>query len=458
MIDWINNFSTLGHKESDTPELRIQKSFLVFLATFMSCGGVLWGTIALANGLVEQSLIPYGYVLLSVINLIYLKQSKNFSLVRFFQVLISLILPFLFQSSLGGFFPSGAILLWATLALVASLSFQDVRTSFMWLGLFVLGTILSAYFDEYFFASKPEILPSQSLLFIVLNVTIITSIFFGLVIYFVLNNRKIRSQLEQKTSELQELNFELKKSLDEKQKAYVDLESTQSKLIASEKMASLGVLSAGIGHEINNPLNYIKGGIQGLSVRINQEDKQMTAFVDIINDGVGRAVDIVQSLSHFSRTGVNIDERCDIHKILDNCLVILNSKLKNKVQVEKEFHQEPVISKGNEGRLHQAFLNIISNAEQATSKQAAITIKTQVTANEITVSISDNGSGIAQEHLNKIMDPFFTTKEPGKGTGLGLSISQKIVEEHNGRIEVTSEIGKGTNFHIVLPSIPEGEL
>ena len=451
MINWINTFSTIGHLSSDSTETKIQKSFVVFLATFMSCGGILWGTISMYNGLTYQSSIPYGYILLSGLNMIYFKHSKNFNAVRFFQVLISLVLPFLFQWSLGGYFPSGIILLWATLALVASLSFQDIRASFLWLGLFLIGTVFSAYFDGFFFSLKPEILPNQSLLFIVLNVTIITTIFFGLVVYFVMNHKKVRLELEVKTEEMEKLNVMLKKNLKEKQEAYSDLEKTQTKLIESEKMASLGVLSAGVGHEINNPLNYIKGGIHGLSQMIDPKNKEMQAFVDIVANGVSRAAEIVTSLTHFSRTGSSKKERCDIHEILENCLRILGNKLKNNVELVKNYTEEPVIIIGNEGRLHQAFLNVISNAEQATGGRGVITIATKVEGNEIFIDVSDNGEGIQKKNLAKIMDPFFTTKEPGKGTGLGLSITQKIIKEHEGKINVNSELKKGTNFQFVLP-------
>lgn len=456
MINWINSFSTIGHLPTDSTEIKIEKSFLVFLACFMSGGGVLWGTISIAHGLVLQSTIPYGYIVISVINMTYFKYSKNFRVVRFVQILNSLVLPFLFQWSLGGFFPSGIIMLWAILALVASLSFNDLKSSFIWLVLYLTGTIVSGYFDDYFLARKPVILEDQSVMFTVLNVAVISTIFFGLVLYFVLGNRKDRAKLALATQELEKLNTELQKNLEEKQGIIHDLKKTQTKLIESEKMASLGVLSAGVGHEINNPLNYIKGGVHSLQKSLDKSDEQTQTIIDIINDGVDRAAQIVRSLSHFSRSGHKMDEKCEVHEVIENCLVILHNKLKHKVEVIRDFAESPIIILGNDGRLHQAFLNILSNAEQAISEKGVIQIKTQNRTGEVIVTIDDDGSGISNSNLAKIMDPFFTTKAPGKGTGLGLSITYRIIEEHNGSITVTSTQDKGTTFEVRLPAQKEG--
>ncbi len=458
MSGWINQLSSIGHLLEDSNEERIKKSFLVFLAIFMSGGGILWGSISIFNGLIFQSIIPYGYVVISIINLIYFRYSKNFKVVRFIQVFISLVLPFLFQWSLGGFFPSGLIMLWAILALIASLSFVEIKTAYVWLGLFIAGTLLSAYFDEYFFNMKPGILKDQSLLFVVLNVTVICSIVFGLVHYYVVRNKAVRAELERTSNEMKRLNRKLAENLKEKREALKELRKTQSQLVEAEKMASLGVLSAGVGHEINNPLNFIRGGVTGLThhlTKYEEHDDSIESYLELINKGVDRATGIVRSLSHFSRTGTNMNERCDIHEIIDNCLVILQNKLKNRIEVIKDFTGESTKRLGNDGRLHQVFLNILSNAEQAITDTGIITIQTSVNNEQILVNISDTGYGIDDKTISRIMDPFFTTKPPGEGTGLGLSIAYTIIEEHGGKIKVSSEIGKGTIFELMLPVVTE---
>lgn len=229
------------------------------------------------------------------------------------------------------------------------------------------------------------------------------------------------------------------------------LQETTHKLVESEKMASLGMLSAGVAHEINNPLNFIKGGVEILESELKAEKElsfEAAPSIHVIKEGLNRATVIVNSLNHFSRNTEAMNERCDIHEILKNSLVMLQPKLKYKGTVLKEFDDSDLIVSGNEGKLHQAFLNLISNAEQAISSSGTITIKTKKLRNKIKVEIIDDGIGISKENLSKISDPFFTTKPAGKGTGLGLSITYKIIKEHNGEIKVSSKPGKGSKFAV----------
>ncbi len=229
-----------------------------------------------------------------------------------------------------------------------------------------------------------------------------------------------------------------------------DLKSTTKKLIQSEKMASLGVMSAGVAHEINNPLNFIKGGVGMLAKNLNKSDENVP-FIKAIEEGVNRASEIVSSLGHFSRDSESMEEECDLHQIIDNCLVMLQHKLKYKVEVEKKYtaskHLRVV---GNEGKLHQAILNIISNAEQAITTKGTITIETKAKLNFLRLTITDTGEGISEENLSKISDPFFTTKPSGEGTGLGLAISFGIIQDHGGKISVTSKPKEGTRFNVIF--------
>ncbi len=230
-----------------------------------------------------------------------------------------------------------------------------------------------------------------------------------------------------------------------------ELQETTHKLIQSEKMASLGMLSAGVAHEINNPLNFIKGGIEVLEEGLNEEKSlqfEAEPCIHVIKEGLSRATVIVNSLNHFSRRTDSMNETCDINEILNNSLVMLQPKLKYKGKVIKELSEEKLTLKGNEGKLHQAFLNILSNAEQAIDRNGTVSVKTKGLKTKTVVEIADDGEGISKENLKKISDPFFTTKPVGKGTGLGLSITYKIIEEHNGKIRVTSKQGKGTKFVI----------
>jgi len=268
-------------------------------------------------------------------------------------------------------------------------------------------------------------------------------------------SEKLEYLVNIRTEELASTNIDLQSSNAELRMTLADLHDAQDKLIQAEKMASLGVLSAGIAHEINNPLNFIKGGIHALENYLGKKDegvdKEILPYFQAINEGVKRASDIIKSLSHFSRQGTGMKETCDMHEIIDNCLVMLHNKTKNKVNIIKQYMSGPPVVIGNEGKLHQAFLNILVNAEQAIDHGGKITIKTEINSKQVVISFGDSGIGIEKENLSKISDLFYTTKAPGIGTGLGLSITYSIIQEHKGSIEVSSKLMKGTKFIIRLP-------
>ncbi|MDW3191039.1 MAG: tetratricopeptide repeat protein [Cytophagales bacterium] len=242
--------------------------------------------------------------------------------------------------------------------------------------------------------------------------------------------------------------------LKKNKKAHEEVLSTQKLLITSEKMASLGVMAAGIAHEINNPLNYIKQGAAALSFDTKNDAtpqaRENERLLEAIDEGVTRAAKIVMSLGHFSRQTTNMNEVCDVKDIIENCLLILQNRLYGKVTVTQQFSTQNLVL-GNEGRLHQAMMNILSNAEQAIKDSGSISISSSVKDQELIISIQDDGEGIPDDQLSKIGDPFFTTKSPGEGTGLGLFITYSIIQEHNGQMDVQSNKGKGTTFTITLP-------
>lgn len=282
--------------------------------------------------------------------------------------------------------------------------------------------------------------------------------------------RKVERELKRHQSELEQLvaeqtreiintNEELKLKNEEiniknrdLNKAINELKDTQAQLLQSEKMASLGVLTAGVAHEINNPLNYISGAYEGLkNLYASHNNENLNFMLSAIKTGVDRAAAIVKSLNQFSRDSQTINEECNIHTVLDNCLTMLHNQLKHKVKIINNYSAQKAVLQGNVGNLHQVFLNILTNAEQAIAEKGTITIATINADNNIVVKISDSGSGIEQSILDKITDPFFTTKDPGKGTGLGLSITYKIIKEHNGALSFESQVGKGTTTIVELP-------
>lgn len=256
-----------------------------------------------------------------------------------------------------------------------------------------------------------------------------------------LYNHELESLVEERTSELKQ--------------TLVELQARQNQLIESEKMASLGMLSAGIAHEINNPLNFILGGYFGVreileTSKINTEKTQL--YLEAIKEGVERTSKIVKGLNQFTRSSESFDELFDLHEILENCLVMLTHSLRDRILVVKDLFPEPLIVKGNSGKIHQVYLNILTNAIQAMEGDSGILgLRSFRDSLFATLEISDTGGGIPEEFQNQIRNPFFTTKDPGKGVGLGLPIAYKIIKDHEGLIEMETVWGKGTLFRIKLP-------
>jgi signal transduction histidine kinase len=262
---------------------------------------------------------------------------------------------------------------------------------------------------------------------------------------------------------LRDLNFsseqELWKKNEELNATIVNLEVTQRQLFHAEKMAALGTLTAGVAHEINNPLNFIHAGTECIEnyfdENIIEHKEKISPFVSAIQDGIKRVSAIVSNLKHFELKDDLQHGFCDINSILENCLSILHSNFSENIVLTKEYAREEYALKGNERKLHQAFLNVLTNAGQAILKSGHIQISTQLKDSHLVTTIRDTGTGISRENLSQVFNPFFTTKREGLGTGLGLTVSYNIIQEHRGFIQIASEEGKGTTATIGIPVTPK---
>lgn len=294
----------------------------------------------------------------------------------------------------------------------------------------------------------------------------------------------------QYTHELEVATQTLEIRVDERTKELSDtlrkLKDAQSQLIQTEKMSSLGQMIAGIAHEINNPISFIQGNIEPLqeyfqdlleliktyqaeypqpstAVLSKQREidfdfllKDLNKLLRSMNVGTERVHEIVQSLRNFSRLDEAIVKDVNIHEGIDSTLLILNHRIKHNVTVLKDYGTLPLV-RCSPAQLNQVFTNIIANALdamfEARCDRKDLTIATRaLTKHQVQISIRDSGPGIPADVRTKIFDPFFTTKPVGKGTGLGLGICFKIIQYHQGTIQVRSRIGEGTEFIITLPT------
>ncbi len=280
---------------------------------------------------------------------------------------------------------------------------------------------------------------------------------------------------------IQSTRSELKKKITELEKSNFELMDTQTKLVHSAKMVSLGQLVAGVAHELNNPIGFIYSNMthlrdyskkllqliettekhpekiaeEKLQIDYDYIVKDLPKLITSCEDGARRTRDIVLGLRNFSRLEEAQLSELDVHVSLETTLQLLQGEIKNRIEVHKNFEPIPKVW-CYASQINQVFMNILSNAVQAISGNGQIWIATSVVKDKsgtVQVSIQDSGSGMAPEILEKIFDPFFTTKGVGQGTGLGLSISYGIIQKHGGDIQVKSQVGIGTEFLVTIPLV-----
>jgi len=298
-------------------------------------------------------------------------------------------------------------------------------------------------------------------------------------------NVRLEKMVHERTMDLEKSNEELSVTLN-------DLRLTQKQLVDSEKLASLGQMTAGIAHEINNPINFVQSNVQPLKRDIDdlleliegiseinpgetnderivalkkkyQEldmdylKKEVNQLMGGIEEGAKRTAEIVRALRVFSRMDRDTAVNASVNDCINSTLVVMKSVTKGEVIISKELEEELPLISCYPGKLNQVFMNILTNAVQATRGKGQmvadrmVKIKSSFTEKSVLIEITDNGVGMDEATRSKIFDPFFTTKGVGEGTGLGLSIAMGIVKEHDGEIEVYSEVGNGTRFLINLP-------
>jgi signal transduction histidine kinase len=229
----------------------------------------------------------------------------------------------------------------------------------------------------------------------------------------------------------------------------------EAQLSQADKLSSIGLLAAGVAHEVNTPLAVISSYTQMLAKQL-QGDPQKSGLLEKITRQTFRASEIVNNLLNFSRTSGSEFTEVDVNKVITDTLALLEHQFKTaKINVHPELTQAISPIQGNPGRLQQVFLNLFLNAKDAMPGGGTLSVETSNGSN-VSVRVSDTGSGIAAEHIQRIYDPFFTTKAApregqNRGTGLGLSVTYGIIQEHAGKIRVESHPGSGTTFALDFP-------
>lgn len=276
---------------------------------------------------------------------------------------------------------------------------------------------------------------------------------------------------------------DLKNKTEELEQALIQLRKTQSQLIQSEKMISVGQLTAGIAHELNNPINYIFSAVLPLRrdvenllstidllVKSMPENKEVVSAILIkhdffevraeipvllegIEDGARRTDLIVRSLRNFSRLDEDIPKKVDLLINIENTLFLLRNRISDQISIVREFNDIPMVD-CYPGQINQVFMNLLQNSLDALAGQGTLTLKAWQDGNDVFLSFGDNGSGIPENILPKIFDPFFSTKEIGQGVGLGLFVCYGIIKAHQGHISVSSLPGNGTTVTLTLPVHP----
>lgn len=313
----IEKINLIGIDKADDSLSINRKRFVVYEAILMSFGGILWGVICLLIDKSAQAITPFTYVLLSTINIYFFSKKKNFSFTQGFQTGISLLLPFIFQWHLGGFYASGGVMIWSLLSLAASLSYSNVKTSIYWLVTYVILVIFSGIFDENFYLLFPSDYDIQfSIGLITMNVAVVSVLIFLLVIFYVVENTRSLEQVKK----------------------------TQNLLLQSEKLAALGQLSAGIAHEINTPFGAIKS-ISNESIVLSRE--LLNSFYTLCHQFDQKEVDrLIEFISKYnSKEGyLSTAEQRAYRKALENELAVYsvpNSRILAEKLVQIQIYSIP---------------------------------------------------------------------------------------------------------------------
>lgn len=524
----INN--VFAYDPEDTEEISLEKSAIFLVAGACTLASIVWFIMYyVIFGWGVVTILPLIFSVLVGSALFISHITKNHHYAIYVQIICVIYVTSFIQWSIGGVFDSGFVMAWAFLGPICALIFFSIKQSIPWFLLYLTNLIITVIFNDFFMSHGQAVLENTKLFFFMMNMGVSVTVLFIFASYFV--NRSIKEQ--EKANRLLQTNLQQELALRQ-----------------NEKLVTLGKLSAGVAHELNNPASAVQRGsihlrdsfvqlektsmqmmqlqleasqfdvieaqiqiiqqhatqaldleplmrsdreyeietwldergigngwelapmlvnsgyscpdLAGLSENFSPEEFPIVAtllsysyatysVLEEIHQGSERVAEIVKSLKSYSYLDQAPTQSIDIHEGLNDTLIMLGSKLKQGVQVRREYATDLPNIEAFGSELNQVWTNLIDNAIGAMDGQGEITIKTHRTETCVIVEVADTGSGIPEDIQAKIFDPFFTTKPPGEGTGLGLNISYNIiVQKHKGRISVDSKPGE-TCFEVKLP-------
>lgn len=450
------NLRLFAARSEDTKEVSFRK-FLILLISLSCCGcAVVWtGLYYFIFGIGVITFLPLLFFILVSSAIVISHILKNHYILVYTQLICITWISAFLQWMIGGLDQSGFVTAWSFLGPIGAVIFLSKRMAVLWMMMFLAIIVISAIWNPSLIEPKPLVSNSVRTVFYIMNIGTAASVVFVTSLWFggTIQNEKKRAEglfISQKM-------------------AYKKLEEAQAQLIQSEKMASLGQLTAGVAHEINNPINFVSANIKPLRRNFNElvdsivnnreiDEKDLNENIEETNqllagieEGANRTIEIVKGLRNFARHEEHAKKKVNLNEGIESTLLLLNYQLsENKIEVEKSLGNLPEVECFS-GEINQVFNNILNNSIEAIGNNGKIFISTSHENKIVKISFKDTGKGMSGETIKKVFDPFFTTKDVGKGTGLGLSVSFGIIEKHNGRIEVSSEVGKGSEFVVWLP-------
>lgn len=478
MSDYKKVLANIFSYSSIDEEEQQQRSILILLVGLTSLAGLVYSLIYLMLGVSHAIVAIVFYIGFSILNLTLYYFNKNYNLFRNIQLVAILLFPTLTHILNGGFEQSSVVVLAAMLSPLGALMFHTPKSAKVFFYLFVLMVLVSALLDLFVPITRIEIPKEVRMVFYFFTIVFITSISFFLLLKFVMDNEMFKQLLKAKNVELSEEKQRVEETLTE-------LKRTQSQLIQHEKLASLGQLTAGIAHEIKNPLNFVNN-FSELSIEMIDEvfeelekpdPKESVENIKLILLDVksnlqkvykhgSRADRIVKSMLMHSRgsTGEKVPTAINM-LISENVTLSFHSMRANKnpynVSLEINLDESIGLVQLIAEDFSRVIINLCNNAFDAMREKLAhskdyspqLSVTSTLANNKISIQIADNGPGIPDEIKDKILQPFFTTKKGTEGTGLGLSITHDIIKVHGGEIEIESKEGEGAKFTIVIPAI-----